>query len=286
NQLCRGAWAAGLARRRERYRSHGHCGESQSGPVDSGLAAPQRVCGWVGLPAPVPRPQVPVFGIARPEPGHRYAIGNRSRAARPGALLPTARRRRDLRSDPDVALGRCRRAQIRKSGRRNHPVRDQLPAPLSGFRGERPRLPLAGGPAELEHVVCVSVPPPQLVLSDGVLELQLVAILDGGGHARGARRQHERARPAEQPLVVHSGVTAGQLGTTFCDRDCTRGGPAVRADPYLSVFAEVDGDERPAFTPYVWMNYLRGDGGRTERFNGNIQIAFRVASQFRTSLTL
>ncbi len=85
---------------------------------------------------------------------------------------------------------------------------------------------------------------------------------------------------------VHSGVTAGQLGTTFCDRDCTRGGPAVRADPYLSIFAEVDGDERPAFTPYAWINYLRGDGGRTERFNGNIQVAFRVASQFRTSLIL
>jgi uncharacterized protein DUF5916 len=85
---------------------------------------------------------------------------------------------------------------------------------------------------------------------------------------------------------VHGGVTAGQLGTTFCDRDCTRGGPAVRADPYLSVWAEVDGDERPALTPYVWFNYLRGDAGRTERFNGNVQVAFRVASQFRTTLTL
>src|SRR5205809_2531 len=63
---------------------------------------------------------------------------------------------------------------------------------------------------------------------------------------------------------VHGGVTAGQLGTTFCDRDCTRGGPAVRGDPYLSLWAEVDGDERPAFTPYVWFNYLRGDAGRTQ----------------------
>src|SRR5216117_1752761 len=57
---------------------------------------------------------------------------------------------------------------------------------------------------------------------------------------------------------LHGAVTAGQLGTTFCDRDCTRGGPAVRGDPYLSLWAEVDGDERPAFTPYVWFNYLRG----------------------------
>src|SRR5256714_1200727 len=85
---------------------------------------------------------------------------------------------------------------------------------------------------------------------------------------------------------VHGGVTAGQLGTTFCDRDCTRGGPAVRADPYLSVNAEVDGDERPAFTPYVWFGYWRGDAGRSEKFNGNVQVAFRVASQFRTTLTL
>ena len=85
---------------------------------------------------------------------------------------------------------------------------------------------------------------------------------------------------------VHGGVTAGQLGATFCDRDCTRGGPAVRVDPYLSAWGEVDGDERPAFTPYVWFNYRRGDVGRSERFNGNVQVAFRVASQFRTSLTL
>jgi len=81
-------------------------------------------------------------------------------------------------------------------------------------------------------------------------------------------------------------VTAGQLGATSCDRDCTRGGPAVRVDPYLSVSGEVDGDERPAFTPYVWFNYRRADVGRSERFNGNVQVAFRVASQFRTTLIL
>jgi len=85
---------------------------------------------------------------------------------------------------------------------------------------------------------------------------------------------------------VNGGVTAGQLGATFCDRDCTRGGPAVRVDPYLSVWGEVDGDERPAFTPYAWFNYWRGDAGRSEYFNGNVQIALRVASQFRTTLTL
>jgi hypothetical protein len=85
---------------------------------------------------------------------------------------------------------------------------------------------------------------------------------------------------------VSGGVTLGQLGTTFCDRNCSRGGPAVRADPYLSAWGEVDGDARPPLVPYVWFNYWRGDGGRSERFNGNTQVTFRVASQLNTSLTL
>jgi len=85
---------------------------------------------------------------------------------------------------------------------------------------------------------------------------------------------------------VMGGVTAGQFGTTFCDRNCSRGGPAVRADPYLSAWGEVDGDARPALVPSVWFNYRRGDGGRSEKFNGNTKIAFRVASQVNTAVTL
>jgi len=85
---------------------------------------------------------------------------------------------------------------------------------------------------------------------------------------------------------VMGGVTAGQLGTTFCDRNCSRGGPAVRVDPYLSAWGEVDGDARPALVPYLWFTYSRGDGGRSERFNGNTQVTLRVASRLNTSVTL
>ncbi len=85
---------------------------------------------------------------------------------------------------------------------------------------------------------------------------------------------------------LHSGVTAGQLGGTFCDRNCSRGGPAVRVEPYLSWWAEADGDGRPALVPAVWFNYWRGDGGRSENFNGNVQLNYRIASQVNTSLTL
>ena len=93
---------------------------------------------------------------------------------------------------------------------------------------------------------------------------------------------------------LHTGATLGQLGTTFCDRpeieygnasaDCALGGPAVRVDPYIAQWAEVDGDGRPALVPYVWYNYWRGDAGRSESFNGNAQLTYRVTSQFNTSL--
>jgi hypothetical protein len=85
---------------------------------------------------------------------------------------------------------------------------------------------------------------------------------------------------------VMGGVTAGQLGTTFCDRNCSRGGPAVRVDPYLSAWGEVDGDARPPLVPYAWFNFWRGDGGRSRSFNGNTQVTYRIASQVNTSLTL
>ncbi len=85
---------------------------------------------------------------------------------------------------------------------------------------------------------------------------------------------------------VMGGVTAGQLGTTFCDRNCSRGGPAVRNDPYVSAWGEVDGDARPALVPYAWFTYSRRDGGRSSRFSGNVQVTYRIASQLNTSVTL
>src|SRR6267378_1640186 len=81
---------------------------------------------------------------------------------------------------------------------------------------------------------------------------------------------------------LHAGSTLGQLGTTFCDR-CARGGPAVRADPYFSAWAEWDGDGRPPVVPAVWGNYWRGDGGRSESVELNTQVSVRLASQFNVT---
>lgn len=83
---------------------------------------------------------------------------------------------------------------------------------------------------------------------------------------------------------VHTGVTAGQLGSTFCDRNCTRGGPAVRVDPYLNPWIELDGDNRPPIVPIVFAQYRRGDGGRSEMVEANPQVSARIASQFNATV--
>jgi len=81
----------------------------------------------------------------------------------------------------------------------------------------------------------------------------------------------------------HLGGTLGQLGTTFCDR-CARGGPAVRQDPYLSPWGGISGDDRKSLVPSFWVNYFRGDQGRSESLNLSPGVDLKVSSRFTTSL--
>ncbi|MBI1967936.1 MAG: carbohydrate binding family 9 domain-containing protein [Gemmatimonadetes bacterium] len=84
---------------------------------------------------------------------------------------------------------------------------------------------------------------------------------------------------------VHWGGTLGQLGTTFCDR-CARGGPAIRLDRSVSMWGGVEGDDRPILQPSLWMNYWRGDGGRSEFVNASPYVRMRVSSRFNASVGL
>ncbi len=84
---------------------------------------------------------------------------------------------------------------------------------------------------------------------------------------------------------VHLGGTLGGLGTTFCS-GCTRGGPALRQDTYLAPWFGVNGDDRKALTPYLWVNYRRADGGRTTGINLSPELDLRVASRFSSALSL
>ena len=84
---------------------------------------------------------------------------------------------------------------------------------------------------------------------------------------------------------LHGGSTLGQLGSTFCDR-CARGGPALRQDPYLSPWVGLEGDQRKALVPFMWVNYSRRNGGRSQRINLNPELDYKVSSRFTTSLSL
>jgi len=81
----------------------------------------------------------------------------------------------------------------------------------------------------------------------------------------------------------HTGFTLGQLGETYC-YSCARGGPAVRQDPYLAPWAGVIGDDRKAIVPYFWVNYWRGDGGRSRSLNLSPEFDFKVASRVTASI--
>lgn len=83
---------------------------------------------------------------------------------------------------------------------------------------------------------------------------------------------------------LHTGGTVGQLGSTYCDR-CARGGPALRQDPYIAPWAGIEGDDRHALVPYFWMNYFRGDQGRSERISLSPELDYKISSRFTTSLS-
>jgi uncharacterized protein DUF5916/cellulose/xylan binding protein with CBM9 domain len=84
---------------------------------------------------------------------------------------------------------------------------------------------------------------------------------------------------------LHAGGTLGQLGTAFCDR-CARGGPALRVNPYLAPWAGIEGDARKVVVPFLWLNYWRGDQGRSTSLNLSPEIDLRVSSRWTGSLAM
>ncbi len=81
----------------------------------------------------------------------------------------------------------------------------------------------------------------------------------------------------------HIGGTVGQLGETYC-YSCSRGGPAVRQDPYIAPWAGLNGDDRKAVVPYFWVNYWRGDGGRSHSINLMPEVDFKLASRVTAAI--
>lgn len=84
---------------------------------------------------------------------------------------------------------------------------------------------------------------------------------------------------------VHAGGTVGQLGTTYDDR-ASRGGPAVRQDTYIAPWMGINGNDRRALVPYMWINYSRGDGGLNHSLNLNPELDFKMSGQFSSVFSL
>jgi hypothetical protein len=82
---------------------------------------------------------------------------------------------------------------------------------------------------------------------------------------------------------LHAGGTLGQLGTTYCDR-CARGGPALRNSRYIAPWGGIEGDGRRTVVPFFWVNYWRGDEGRSSSLNLNPSFDLRVSSRWTASL--
>ncbi len=83
---------------------------------------------------------------------------------------------------------------------------------------------------------------------------------------------------------LHAGGTLGGLGATYCDR-CARGGPAIRQDTYLAPWLGIEGDDRRPLVPSLWLNYMRGDQGRSRTLSLEPTLELKVSTRFSTSLS-
>lgn len=81
---------------------------------------------------------------------------------------------------------------------------------------------------------------------------------------------------------VHLGGTKS-FGQVYCDRNCTRGGPALKTEPFFSPWGGVEGDSRRVIVPGMWVNYWRGDGGRSRSIN--LEPTMRINVSTRLSST-
>jgi Domain of unknown function (DUF5916)/Carbohydrate family 9 binding domain-like len=83
---------------------------------------------------------------------------------------------------------------------------------------------------------------------------------------------------------LHLGSTFG-LSQTFCDRNCTRGGPALKVERTISPWGGIEGDGRRNLVPSLWFNYWRGDNGRSHSLNINPSMSLKVSTRLSSSLS-
>jgi hypothetical protein len=83
----------------------------------------------------------------------------------------------------------------------------------------------------------------------------------------------------------HTGGTLGQFGTTYDDRSA-RGGPAIRQDSYIAPWMGINGNDRRALVPYMWINYFKGSGGRSHSLNLNPELDYKFLGRFSSAVSV
>jgi len=139
---------------------------------------------------------------------------------------------------------------------------------------------------ELEHLVRLQALHPSSIYQ------QAFGTLTGGNTGR-RQALPSSARPnqwpchAEEQRWVHGASPRGQPGTTFCDRNCFAWGTRRAGGSVCRPVARGGRRRTPCRSSHTSGSTTgRGDGGRSERFNGNVQVTTVIASQVNTSLTL
>ncbi len=84
-------------------------------------------------------------------------------------------------------------------------------------------------------------------------------------------------------IWVHAGGTLGQLGTTWCDR-CARGGPAVRQDPYIAPWFQLQGDDRHRLIPGLSGNYFESSDGRNSNLTLGPTLTVNASARFTATV--
>ncbi|MFI5232900.1 MAG: DUF5916 domain-containing protein [Gemmatimonadales bacterium] len=101
----------------------------------------------------------------------------------------------------------------------------------------------------------------------------------------------EAAANTNAHMILHgnweldAGVTRAQIGSPLCDH-CSRGGPALRVEPYWSPFANVTGDSRAPVVPQLTVSGSFGDEGRSRSLTESSSVSFRILPQLQASVGL
>ncbi|HEU4996567.1 MAG TPA: DUF5916 domain-containing protein [Gemmatimonadaceae bacterium] len=83
---------------------------------------------------------------------------------------------------------------------------------------------------------------------------------------------------------VHLGTTIDRLTESYCDRNCTRGGPPVRGSRGFYPWGGFNSDSRRVVSGGFWFNYWHTDEGKTTGHALSPYLSFRMSTQFSLSI--